>query len=71
MSKALNCFAKKIFFQDFETKINNMILKVAWSIGIDVGDRFRSGARKLKFVVNSPLPPDTEFPRFDSFVLCY
>lgn len=53
--------------QDFESKINSMILKVAWSIGIDVGDRFRSGARKLKFVVNSPLPPDSEFPRFYLF----
>ena len=41
---------------DFESKINNLITRVAWSIGIDVGDRLRSGAKKVKFVVNGPLP---------------
>jgi hypothetical protein len=51
--------------KDFESKINELILKVAWSIGIDVGDRLRSGARKFKFVVNAPLPPDSVSCTFD------
>jgi hypothetical protein len=48
--------------KDFESKINELILKVAWSIGIDVGDRLRTGAKKFKFVVNGPLPPDNVSP---------
>ena len=39
-----------------------MISKVAWSIGIDIGDRLTTGARKLKFVVNGPLPSEKAFP---------
>ena len=46
---------------DFETKIKTVISKVAWSIGIDIGDRLVSGARKLKFVVNGPLPTENMF----------
>ena len=46
---------------DFETKIKTVISKVAWSIGIDIGDRLVSGARKLKFVVNGPLPTEHVF----------
>lgn len=52
---------------DFESKINQLIYKVAWSIGIDVGDRLRSGAKKVKFVVNGPLPSDHTFPSFRDF----
>ena len=44
--------------KDFDLKINELIVKVAWSIGIDVGDRLTSGARKFKFVVNGPIPHD-------------
>ena len=47
---------------DFESKIRSLISKVAWSIGIDIGDRLVSGARKLKFVVNGPLPSEAVFP---------
>lgn len=57
--------------QDFESKINQLIVKVAWSIGIDVGDRLRSGAKKFKFVVNAPLPHDHVFPRFRDFEVCH
>ena len=46
---------------DFETKIKTVISKVAWSIGIDIGDRLVTGARKLKFVVNGPLPAENVF----------
>ena len=35
---------------------------MAWSIGIDIGDRLTTGARKLKFVVNGPLPSEKAFP---------
>ena len=45
--------------KDFESKINELIVKVAWSIGIDVGDRLTSGAKKFKFVVNGSLPADS------------
>ena len=47
---------------DFETKIKAVIGKVASSIGIDIGDRLTTGARKLKFVINGPLPTETVFP---------
>ena len=47
---------------DFESKIRALISKVAWSIGIDIGDRLTTGARKLKFVVNGPLPSEAVFP---------
>jgi len=52
---------------DFDTKINSLISKVAWSIGIDVGDRLKLGAKKIKFVVNGPLPSDATFPSFRDF----
>ncbi|TRY71688.1 hypothetical protein TCAL_03417 [Tigriopus californicus] len=54
---------------DFETKINNLITRVAWSMGLDVGDRLRSGAKKVKFVVNGPLPGDHAFPSFRDFTV--
>ena len=47
---------------DFESKIRALISKVAWSIGIDIGDRLTTGARKLKFVINGPLPSEAAFP---------
>ena len=55
--------------KDFESKINELIVKVAWSIGIDVGDRLRSGAKKFKFVVNAPLPADSVSLLVSSFSL--
>ena len=42
------CFFKKI------------VHYVIRSIGLDVGDRLRSGAKKVKFVVNGPLPGEFE-----------
>eukprot|EP00095_Tigriopus_kingsejongensis_P004401 maker-scaffold93_size381549-snap-gene-2.22 protein:Tk04401 transcript:maker-scaffold93_size381549-snap-gene-2.22-mRNA-1 annotation:"hypothetical protein EAI_01984" len=56
---------------DFETKINYVIKKVAWTIGLDIGDRLRSGAKKVKFVVNCPLPGDHAFPSFRDFTVCH
>ena len=47
---------------DFESKIKTVVSKVADSIGIDIGDRLVTGARKLKFVVNGPLPAESVFP---------
>ena len=52
---------------DFESKIKYLISKVAWSIGIDVGDRLMEGAKKVKFVVNGPLPDINTFPEFRDF----
>ena len=46
---------------DFESKIKTVVSKVADSIGIDIGDRLVTGARKLKFVVNGPLPAENVF----------
>lgn len=57
---------------DFESKIRSLISKVAWSIGIDIGDRLTTGARKLKFVVNGPLPSEKAFPEgFRDFEVCH
>lgn len=56
---------------DFESKINYLISKVAWSIGIDVGDRLMEGAKKVKFVVNGPLPDIEKFPEFRDFDVCH
>ena len=58
---------KTIFFLDFETKIKNLIQCVTSSIGLDVGDRLLSESRKVKFVVNGPLPGDHAFPPFRDF----
>ena len=56
---------------NFEAKINSLISKVAWSIGIDVGDRLTQGAKKVKFVINGPLRSDTDFPSFRDFEVCH
>jgi len=56
---------------DFEHKINVLIEKVSGSIGLDVGDRLQSDARKLKYVVNGPLPGDHAFPSFRDFEVCH
>jgi len=53
---------------NFQHKINALISKVTWSIGLDIGDRLMKNARKVKFVVDGPLPPDNSFPeRFRDF----
>ena len=56
---------------DFESKIKYLISKIAWSIGIDVGDRLMEGAKKVKFVVNGPLPSEDQFPEFRDFDVCH
>ena len=56
---------------NFESKINSLIAKVAWSVGIDVGDRLTQGAKKVKFVINGPLPNDNQFPSFRDFDVCH
>ncbi|PSN29005.1 TRPL translocation defect protein 14 [Blattella germanica] len=52
---------------DFETKICRMISSVCLKLGIDTGDRLLTNARKLKFLVRGPLPPDSVFPPFQDF----
>jgi len=56
---------------DFEGKIKYLISKIAWSIGIDVGDRLMEGSKKVKFVVNGPLPGTDSFPEFRDFEVCH
>ena len=71
-------FIKNYFLQvgntgsNFQHKINALISKVAWSVGLDIGDRLTKNARKVKFVVDGPLPPDNVFPeRFRDFEVCH
>lgn len=52
---------------DFDNKINRLISCVATKMGIDIGDRLKVNARKVKFAVNGPLPADTVFPSFRDF----
>ncbi|XP_026329550.1 TRPL translocation defect protein 14 isoform X3 [Hyposmocoma kahamanoa] len=52
---------------DFEKKINRLIACVCQRIGIDTGDRLNINAKKRKFLVKSPLVPDSEFPPFQDF----
>ena len=40
---------------------------MAQKIGVDVGDRLKVNARKVKFVINGPAPPDKDFPHFRDF----
>ena len=56
---------------NFEHKINVLIAKVSASICLDVGDRLKSGSRKLKYLVHGPLPGDHAFPPFRDFEVCH
>ena len=57
---------------DFDTKIRYLIRKVADQLNIDVGDRLTTGSRKIKFVINGPLPEDSMFPEgFRDFDVCH
>lgn len=48
--------------RNFQDKVNLLISKVAWSLGIDPGDRLMNQARKVKFIVYEPLQNDDKFP---------
>ncbi|XP_023331703.1 TRPL translocation defect protein 14 isoform X2 [Eurytemora carolleeae] len=52
---------------DFENKINRLISCVAVKMGIHIGDRLKVNARKVKFAISGPLPPDSSFPSFRDF----
>ncbi|XP_026501676.1 TRPL translocation defect protein 14 isoform X2 [Vanessa tameamea] len=52
---------------DFDKKMNRLIACVCQRIGIDTGDRLNVNSKKRKFLVKSPLRPDTEFPPFQDF----
>ncbi|XP_013140388.1 PREDICTED: uncharacterized protein LOC106104792 isoform X1 [Papilio polytes] len=52
---------------DFDKKMNRLIACVCQRIGIDTGDRLNVNSKKRKFLVKTPLPPDTEFPPFQDF----
>lgn len=56
---------------DFDTKIKNLISLVAWRIGINIGDRMDREAKKVKFVINGPLPSNSSFPSFRDFEVCH
>ena len=36
--------------------------RVADQLNIDVGNRLTTGSRKIKFLINGPLPDDSKFP---------
>jgi hypothetical protein len=40
---------------------------VCLKLGIDTGDRLLTNSRKLKFLVQGPLPSDSVFPPFQDF----
>merc|ERR1719510_398721 len=46
----------------FQDKINRVISEVALSIGLDIGDQFKQGIKRVKFVIDGPLPSDVAFP---------
>ncbi|KAF2882974.1 hypothetical protein ILUMI_23202 [Ignelater luminosus] len=52
---------------DFEGKMRRMIGAVCQKLGIDTGDRLLTNSRKLKFLVNGPLPDDSAFRSFQDF----
>ncbi|XP_040572356.1 TRPL translocation defect protein 14 isoform X2 [Lepeophtheirus salmonis] len=52
---------------NFDTKIKKLIAIVAFRMGINVSDRLESDAKKLKFLVNGPLPQKSIFPSFRDF----
>ncbi|KAK4876206.1 hypothetical protein RN001_012628 [Aquatica leii] len=52
---------------DFEGKMRRMIGVVCQKLSIDTGDRLLTNSRKLKFLVNGPLPDDSAFPSFQDF----
>ena len=56
---------------DFESKIKYLISKIAHSIGIDVGDRLMEHSKKVKFVINGPLPDVGDFPSYRDFEVCH
>ena len=41
-----------------------MINMVCQKVGVDTGDRLRNNARKMKYLVQGPLPPVEMFPKF-------
>lgn len=52
---------------DFDLKMNRLIDCVCQRIGIDTGDRLNVNSKKRKFLVKSPIAPDSEFPPFQDF----
>jgi len=52
---------------DFENKINRLISCVAQKMGIHIGDRLQTNARKVKFVINGLCPEDSMFPQLQRF----
>ena len=52
---------------DFDSKINRLISCVALKIGVDIGDRLKENAKKIKFAISGPLPKDSAFPNFRDF----
>ncbi|CAA9997719.1 unnamed protein product [Nesidiocoris tenuis] len=52
---------------EFEKKIRRMIASICQKMGIDTGDRLLTNARKRKFLVSGPMPPDSAFPPFQDF----
>ena len=56
---------------DFDSKINRLISCVALKIGVDIGDRLKENAKKIKFAISGPLPKDSAFPNFRDFEVSF
>lgn len=52
---------------DFDTKMRKMISALCRRIGIEAEDRLQDESRKVKFLVQGPLPSTQSFPPYQDF----
>lgn len=52
---------------DFDTKMRKMISALCRRIGIEAEDRLQDESRKVKFLVQGPLPSALSFPPYQDF----
>jgi len=56
---------------NFDSKVKHLVDIVVRRIGLEIGYRFKADARKVKFVVKGPLPPNDAFPKFNDFEIVH
>ena len=52
-------------------QVKHLVDIVVRRIGLEIGYRFKADARKVKFVVKGPLPPNDAFPKFNDFEIVH
>ena len=57
--------SRPLFF--LSLKVKHLVDIVVRRIGLEIGDRFKTNSRKVKFVVKGPLPQVDAFPKFTDF----